>query len=426
MSHEGKAGKHALRVLFASAVNAIGIPAGIALAVFFAAQAEAEVFRVRPGVTVSGEYNDNLFLTGTDQVRDTITRMMPFLYLEYATDFWNWNAEGAYDYRHYTEGSRDDETARRLAVSNRTEVVKHHVIVEMTDRYDRVSLDATRDYTAESSFINQSESNIFAIHPHIVLRQDASSSATAGYAYRNTWYKDPSAVDTESTAGYAEAMTRLTSRATFTAGVRRMRLTSDALTFDKFDIYAGPAYVYAPGSSLFLAGGRSRIDFGEGRRETRAFWSAGLLHRYSTVTVSIESGSDTIPDPLLVLRREDRASAAIRRETARTLVEISGSTADYRDPQSDRLENSVQRLGGRARHALTPRTWISLDLSEDRYKDYRNSTRHRLLSMGAKVEHRLTEQVTLAGEYRTAAFRSPGQAGDYDNNRWLIELTGRF
>jgi hypothetical protein len=393
---------------------------------FFAAAAQAAEFTLRPGITVSEEYNDNIFLTTTDRVTDYVTRSMPSVNLHYGTEFWNWDVNYAYDYRYYERRVRKDATQSADA-RNRTELIKNTFFIEMRDQHSRVSLDVARDFTNESQFVNQSDRNVFTLNPYLVLQSDSPSTAMLGYQYINTWYKDPIAIDTVDNIGYAEVTTSLSSRSTVTTGARFTRQESDALIFDKTDVYAGPQYTYARNSYVRFNAGNSWFDFGEGRHATQAFWSAGITHQYSTITASFETGLSFIPDPLRVLRREDRYAATFRKQTERTSLTLTGAVADYRDPETKHLENTTYRIGGTMRYALTPRSSISLDLAQERRKEYQTYTYQDLLFSGVRLEHRAAEHLTLALQYRyTDSYAPDTFEVNYFNNRALFEVTGSF
>jgi len=413
-----------LSVLGAFAVNFLLILVAIAFPI---TEAHAAEFNLHPGITVSEEYNDNIFLATTDRVDDFVTRAMPSLNLHYRTELWNWDVNYSYDYRYYAERSREDDTTQSADVRNRTELLKNFFFVEMSDVYSRVSLDVTRDFANESEFLNQSDRNVFTLNPFVTLRSDSRSTAMLGYQYINTWYEDPTAIDTVDNIGYAEVTTPLSSRATLTAGARFTRQESNVLIFDKTDVYAGPRYTYARNSHIHFTAGNSWFNFGEGRNATQAFWSAGITHQYSTFTASIETGLSFITDPLRVLRREDRYVASIRKETERTALTVSAGAFDYRDPETKHLENTTYRVGGTMRYALTLRTSIFLDLAEERHKEYQTYTDQDLLLSGVRLEHRTTEHLTLSLQYRYTDSYAPDTFElNYYNNRALFEIAGTF
>ena len=399
----------------------------LAAIVFPLATAQAAELTFRSGITVSEEYNDNLFLTPDDRVTDYVTRAMPSVNLHYGTDFWNWDVNYAYDYRHYARRNREDDETQSADARNRTELIKNILFLEMRDVYSRISLDVARDFTSESQFVNQTDRNVFTLNPYLMLKSDSPYSAVLGYRYIKTWYEDPLAIDTVADIGYAEVAAALSSRLTFTTGATFTHEESNARRFDRIDVYAGPHYTYAPNSYVYVSAANSRLDFGEGGHATHLLWKAGLTHQYSTMTASVEASLSFISDPLGVLRREDRYMGTVRKETARTSFSISGGMTEYRNAKTKNLESTTYRLGGTMRYTLTPRSSLSLDLSTARQKDYQTSTHQDLYFSGVRIEHRSAESLTLALDYRYTNVYSPDvYAANYFNNRITLEIRKVF
>jgi len=389
--------------------------------------AEAAELSIRPGMTVSEEYNDNVFLTNTDRTNDYVTSLIPALDLNYRADPWSWDLQASYAYRYYAQGSRKEDTALIADLRNRTEVIKKSMFVEMRDEYNRVSLDNTRDFTSVSEFVNQSDRNVFTLNPYIVLRPDSFLVPIIGYAYVSTWYKEPTAIDTVDHVGYAEVTVRLSSRATISAGARFTRSENDITNYDRSDVFAGTQFTYAQNSRLYGTVGINRFDLIDNTTTSQIYWNAGMTHRLSSLTVTIDTGLSYIPDPTRVLRREDRYVGTIRNETGRTTLAVSGGLLEYRGAITNVHENTTYFLNGSWRYALTPRSSVILNLIGQRFKYYAPYSLQDLYQSGLRIEHRVTEQVTVALQYRYSESESTNTStGNYFNNRTLVSIAGRF
>src|SRR5512143_2480675 len=135
MNDETRAGSPILRVLYGIAVILFPVAAIVFLTVSPAGAAE---FSIRRGITVSEEYDDNIFLTPTDREDDFITRAMPSILFKYKIDRWDLDLSYAYDYRYYDKRTRKDDTTHAADVKSRTELIKSHFILDVTDSYKRV------------------------------------------------------------------------------------------------------------------------------------------------------------------------------------------------------------------------------------------------------------------------------------------------
>ena len=95
--------------------------------------------------------------------------------------------------------------------------------------------------------------------------------------------------------------------------LRRRRLS----TYDKMDIYAGPRYEYAEGSTIWVILGNSWISPEDGDRETQGFWDVGITHRFLSYTLTLNAALTYIDDPQLIVRRQDRYTATFQKNTER-------------------------------------------------------------------------------------------------------------
>lgn len=409
------------------AVNSFPILAAIAFLAVSAAEAEAVEFFIRPSITLSEEYDDNIFLTTTDRVEDYITRVGPALNFHYKAEFWDWDLSYAYDYRYYAKGTRKYDDTHVVDLKTKTELLKNYFFLKVDDNYNRVSLDVTRNFANESSFVNQSDRNVFTVNPYIVLAPDSKNTPMIGYIYINTWYKDPAGINTVDHIGYTEMITLLSPRAKLTTGAKFTREKSSVQDTDRTDIYTGPRYDYAEKSFVYGNVGNSWFNFGEGTRATQPYWNVGITHQYSTLTASFETALSYVPDPLLILRREDRYVATISKKTARSSLVVSGSLTEYRNVVTKHLEDTGYRISGEMKYALSARSSIAVDLATERHKEYLTGTTRDLYLNGLRLERQAMEKVTVALAYRYSNSYSHDVFTDnYFDNRVTFEIKGSF
>jgi uncharacterized protein (PEP-CTERM system associated) len=142
-----------------------------------AIQAGAE-YRIEPGITLSEEYNDNIFITPQNPVHDYILRVVPTIHLVYSAPFWEWDAAYAFDYRSYAQRSKKRDSTSFLTLSNHTSLSPDFFFLDVKDDYRRVSLDTVRDFTQQSLFVNQTDSNAFLITPYLKLNLSSHTTGT--------------------------------------------------------------------------------------------------------------------------------------------------------------------------------------------------------------------------------------------------------
>src|SRR5574337_1783207 len=93
---------------------------GIAVLLWTARPAGAE-FSVQPSLTLSEEYNDNIFLSPKEPVHDYISRLVPSIHAVYDAPAWQWNLAYAFDYRYYRYESKRHDSTHDLLFANRSE-----------------------------------------------------------------------------------------------------------------------------------------------------------------------------------------------------------------------------------------------------------------------------------------------------------------
>jgi hypothetical protein len=386
--------------------------------------------RIEAGISLGEEYNDNIFLAPQGRSSDFISRIVPSINYLYKAPLWDWSVNAFYEYRYYTR-FHDYVTQNNipnLNLANQTRIKDEYIFLDVKDTYSRTSLDPTRNYTQESTFVNQTDTNVLTVNPYFIMKPTSQMTVTAGYVYLNTWYKDPAAYDQKNNAVYMGLQQEMTQRSIMTAGIRHAENTNNLKDYTQDDVFLGQRYEYVENSILSVTVGntwfRSKdTENNSVERVSQITWDANLMHRYSTMTVSLETGLHFIPDPQKISRREDRYLATVNRAVERTSFEISGGLLEYRNIVNKHLENSTYLVTGTISHAITTKSKIILNLEADWYKDYLANTKTERYLTGARFEHLLAEKLTLAVSYNYTNVYSPTvYADNYFNNRYAVEL----
>jgi len=394
------------------------------------ADAEGSEFRIQPAILLGEEYNDNIFLATENKSYDYISRVRPSVKVMYSVPLWDWDVIYLYDYRYYaryTDLNTSQNQSNFLDLKNHTRIKDEYIYLDIKDKYSRESLDLTRDFTQESSFLNQTDRNILTVDPYFIVRPTSKMTVTTGYTYSNLWYRDPAAINQENNIVYTGLQQELSRRSILTAGIRHTQNRNSVQGYTQDDVYLGQRYEYEENSTLTGTIGNSWFDIQGEERITQITWDAKWTHHYSTMMVSFETGLRFVPDPFLILRREDRYLATIGRHVERTSFAVSGGLIEYREVKNKNLQDTIYRLTGTISHAITTKTKIKLDLTMDRTDDNQAGTStERYLSV-VRLEHQLGETFTLALDYRyTNVYSKEIYSDNYDNNRFSVELRKVF
>jgi len=392
----------------------------------FSLRASAEL-SVRPGLSVSEEYNDNIFLLPKDEETDYITRVVPSVGLQYKASLWDWDVAYAYDYRHYDRHGEADNNTHTATITNVTRLVDQFLFLEVQDKYDRVSLSLTRDYTQESIFVNQSDRNILQLNPFFLFHLSQSTTLKTGYTYRNIWFKDPTAVDQFNHEVSAEAKTEMSPRLTFTTSLSHTGNTNREEGYRRIDLVLGPRYEFAEDSYLWFAIGGARLAFEKTGTARQLTGDAGVTYKRSLHALSFKAGLNYVDDPLDTLRREERYEASLKSGNDRTSLELSVGLFTYRDTMDDRLEGRTYKSHGAVSHGFT-RTWRGLcDLAVERIDDKQMSVLSYRYVTDLRIDYQAAENLTLSVDYRYLESRSPDvYQFSYNNNRIIAEVKQTF
>ena len=400
----------------------------LCLAAVFARPAAAE-YRFESGFMLSEEYSDNIYLTPDNTLPDYVTRVMPSIRLVYNAPVWEWDLSYAFDYRYYAYRSREHDSTHALSLLNRNNLVRDRLFLEVRDQYQRVSLDPVRDYTQQSLFVNQTDSNDMSVMPFLVFNLTSHTSGTIGYQYRNLWYRQAGAINKFSNSGSLDLADELSPRMTIAAGLKHLREDSDVFVYDKTDIFAGPRYEYAEGSTIWVILGNSWITPEDGTRETQGFWDLGVTHQFLTYTLTLNAALVYIDDPQRIVRRQDRYTATFQKNTERWALAATVGRWEFRDLLTKHLQSTRNGLSGTLGYSFTRALRGAYSVNIDRYEDNTLRTYSMLYLNGVRLEYQFPANTTFALDYRFEHGYSPDSINyqmNYDNNRVALEIRKLF
>ena len=156
---------------------------------FGGAQSEGAEFTIRPSITVSEEYDDNIFLTRDDRVADYITRILPSVNIHYKTPRWEWTLDDTFSWWYYAERG-NSENFNNGSLTSKLVVIENFLYLDVNDIYSSVVLNPRKPSTETNLATNRSDSNNLVLSPYIKYQLTPASVLTTGYRYTNIWYKD--------------------------------------------------------------------------------------------------------------------------------------------------------------------------------------------------------------------------------------------
>ncbi len=400
---------------------------------------------------VSEEYNDNVLLSPNNPKEDYILRIVPGINGQYTSALWDWNVTYTYDYRNYARKTRTDDTTHTLNLVNHTRLVKEFLFLDVTDRYYRVSTDIIHDFTQQSLFLNQSDTNTFTATPYMRWDITTQTSGTAGYQYRNVWYKNSALSDKTDQSAFIDIGNQMSLNTVFSAAVRytdtsavssaaNYPVLASALTtttakipvdFHRVDIAIGPRHVIdSNGSRYWLIIGNTWFDANKVNVSvSQMTWDMGLELFYKTHSLTINSALIYIDDPQRILRREDRYVGSYRAQGDRYLFTATAGLYEYRDVTSKHLQNTRYNIGGSIGYDIFTNTRGTYTLAIDRYEDNERNTFYMIYDNWVSLSYALTSTSHAYLNYQRTHGYSPDKQyynQNYDNNRITLGYTKQF
>ncbi len=381
-----------------------------------------------PAIAIGEEYDDNVFLTASNTVSDYITHIVPSINAAYMAPLWDWKIAYSYDYRYYAHKSFEDDHPQKLDLLSTTRVVKDLLYFDVRDNYGRTSLTTVQDFTQQSLVQNLTDYNTLELNPYAALQLTSSLTLTAGYQYRNIWYKDPRAVDQVVNSAYGDLARSVGGRTSLTAVARYDGTETSLSTQHRMTLLVGAKYEFLEGSHLWGSIGAIRTSSSGSTTGTQPAWEAGLVYTRPTMTVSAETGRTFVEDPLLINRREDRYLAALRVGTERTNGGVSVGLRNY--SQEEDIDERRYSTAVDFTHFLTENMQGKYALSIDRYERYPPDSQDTMTIVyitDVRLEYHASESTTVSLVYIYTNSYSPNVYTDnYKVNRGLIAFRKVF
>lgn len=384
-------------------------------------------FEVHPSMAVSEEYTDNFFETSTNRISEYITRVQPGLAARYKAPALDGELAYVFDYRYYARKKREDEITHILTAKGHLTAVENFMYLDVSDEYQRVSLDVTRDVTRESLFFNQSDQNVAAVSPYVTFHPIERLAVKSGYRFIDTRYFSSSAIDKIDHIAFLDMAFEITKHWSLTADYTFTRELAVIDNFKRHQALGGLRYEYGDKSFVFAQAGKSWITYDSGPSLNSFLWNAGIAHVFDTVTATIATGVRYVEDPLSNVVKESFVSCALEKRFQRGNVSLSPQYSEYVLANSGTLQTKKYSVTARGQYELTSNVKSTLSFTAEKYEQpfLGSYTRHFQVDSG--LSYPLAEQMTASLTYIYADYYSPGIAVDNRHvNRGIIEIKKIF
>ena len=393
-----------------------------------AAPAGAANFDLVPSLTVSEEWNDNIFETAANRRTDFITRAQPGFTSRYQAPVWRWDMGYAFDYHHYARGSRGDEYTHNADLRGTVTLLDNLLFLDVSDTYHRVTLDVARTVVTESSlFLNQTDQNNAAVSPYLQWRLGQKNSLRTGYRFTDIRYWGDG-VERQEHGAFADFSHEVTAKFSLSAGYAYTRLESEPTRFDKHDVSGGFRYEYADRSFVFGQVGNSWQQFLGGTGVNYLFWNAGLTHDLGGAVAVLETRLQTAVDPLAVTTRETSYSGRIEKTLDRGLLSFAAAYLEFSDSQNNGSIRKRLSFTAAGRYEVFPDITANLAVTTERFSRRAADDYPYHLVAGGGVSWAFKDNLTLGVTYYYATQRREidRSTAAIDTSRAMLEVRKAF
>lgn len=388
---------------------------------------QAAEFEVHPSIALREEFTDNVFVTETGRVSDYITRALPGIVLSYRAPALTGDLNYLFDYRYYARNTHGEEIVHALGAKAKLTAVKNFLFVEVSDVYQRVSLDVTRDVAKESLFVAQGDRNVATVSPFIEFYPTERIMARTGYKFIDTRYFSSAGVDKYDHIAFLNLTYELSNRWSLTADYAFTSETADTDNFDQHHTLGGFRYEYADKSFLFAQAGYCWIRYDSGQSLNNIIWNVGATHVFDTVTGTVTTGVKYNEDPRRNIMQESYVNGILEKRFKRGTLSFSPMYSEYVIPTTDTLLTKKYGAAAHGQYLLTADLNGKLGISAEKYEQRQYNSYTRRFQVESSLSYLLAEQLTMHLSYVYTDYSSPGIPTDNKYiNRAMIEIKKIF
>lgn len=397
-------------------------------ALFLPAASGAADKAVKPTITASIEYNDNILASRSDREEDYITRILPGLTAGYEGPRIQLSASYYFHWINFSRHSDLSLDTHKAALNMNAEILRNAFFLKVTNDYGRVSKDIARERVQESFILDQTDSNVFTVEPYLILRPSAWTRIRAGYRFSDYWYKDEDSVDKKDSAVFAFSSFELSPRSS--AGIRAeyLRQTNRIEDFDRAEAAADLKYEYANGAAAIMSIGYSKILFDDGRTAESSVWNAAVNHDFGRARLAFKTSGNLIEDPNSVPKFEySYVVTAAKDFGSRTVITASHHFSDYYNSETEKRETRKYGITAGIQHDFSSRLRYTASLRREKFVLYLQDATSFRTSFSQALAYALGENVSAKLMSNFIDYESTVlEADNHETNRVTAEISAAF
>jgi hypothetical protein len=390
---------------------------------FFWSDVYAADFVIRPSISLSQEYDDNIFLTRDNTTGDFVTRAVPSVGIAYKTAIWDLALQDTFYWWFYAR-QKKGYYSNDANLSSKLTVIEHLLYFDVTDTYSNIVLNPRGPSTTENRNVNKTDTNVFSARPYIKYQIDPVTAVSAGYAYINIWYRSGDGIKRQQHEGFLNIQHAFNPKVKAVVGAEYLadRPEVGEPNNDQTAVYLSIAYDINPKTKFDGTAGYRMFRFSDGPDDNRSYYNAGVIYRLArkgSVELRASQLFSVSPTEGIVETASQRLTASYGEQ-----LSVTGSVYHSRDRYIERdLTNDALGVAGGVTYAPNVRRAYRFSGGYEKDKYLPEDQKRDIYFASAGVDHKLSAKATLSVIYMY--YKSSGQTetDNYADNTVRLQLT---
>ncbi len=415
-------------------MKSVNVFAGILLlfGILLSAGSAWSAMVIHPRVSLEEEYNDNIFLSSTDEEEDWITTIAPGVSLTYNNRSIDATIDYSLRYRFYK--NNDDDNIDNFKDVQRADATAlffdgRPFTVRVSERISSEALDERENTADYNELVNRSTLYHLTVVPEYRLLLMPTFSLVVGYTYERLDYVEPAGDDSEEHQGRIALEKSLSSNTEISAGFayRVHQADTDDEDFDRQDYTLGVTHQLGARTTATIAGGYAEVEYDSGFNADLLTWLADVAYRLTEIlTLSMHYSQDFAVSATEGVTETSAAGIAVdyERESLTATTELYWYNSDYllqdREDEAMGLRFDLSKPLG---SAVTLNVDAEYELAQ--YNDLGVDEEVDRLTLGTSLDYVYRRFLTSLG-YRHRINESDIDSNDYTNNIVTLSGTVRF
>lgn len=386
-----------------------------------------------PRFSLSEEYNDNLFLTHTDEEEDWITTVEPGIALLYHATAVELNLDYALRYQNY-QNHRDEnlDTFEDMQRANATALFfkGRPFTLRISELITRETLDERLNSTAYNDVVNKTTLYHLLVAPEYRWQLTPSFSLVFDYSYDRLDYVAPAGNDSEEHAGKVSFVKNLATNTEISASYRYAehqvkRQTATNKDYNRQDYSLALSQQFGGRTSGRIEGGYANVEYDDGENVNNTRWLAELTYKIAEpLSATLNYSQDFVISATDGLTKTRSATFSL--DYDRNDLK-SGLAMYWNEAKYIQITRKDQFMGARANLHLPLAKAFFLEFDADferaKFKPEDETADRYGIGAAAGIEYRRI-LATLGYHYRLN--NSDIDSNDYQNNVITLSASLRF